>query len=291
MKPTIAIALHGGAGARPGADYSLELVHMRGLIESGRDALRTGRSALNVATDTAAALEASGRYIAGRGSSPNTDGAYELDACVMDGATGRAGAVAALQGFVSPVVVARAVMERSPHVLLVGSGGARFASAQRMNAIANPDDWFTPAGLGEANQLPGCLAHGTVGCVALDERGTMAAATSSGGVFGKMPGRSGDSAIIGAGAWADRNVAISCTGQGEYFICVAAAAQVAHRMRWAGQPLDQATRATLAEVAALGGHGGMIGVDAQGRVSMPFLSSGMKRAALLSDGSISSEVF
>jgi isoaspartyl peptidase/L-asparaginase-like protein (Ntn-hydrolase superfamily) len=175
--------------------------------------------------------------------------------------------------------------------LLVGDGAAQFARALQLVEIPQSDRWFTHACQDEANYLPEASLHGTVGCVARDEQGRLASATSTGGVFGKLPGRSGDTPVIGAGTWADRLVAVSCTGHGEYFIRVAAAVQVAHRMRWAGQSLDESARATLAEIAALGGQGGLIAIDSDGRVAMPFTSTGMKRAASLPDGSIVSFVF
>lgn len=293
--PGFSLALHGGAGARRSRDYAREIAHMRGLVEAARDRLAADGNALDVAVDTAAALEASGLYVAGRGASPNDAGEFELDACLMDGTAGRIGAVAALQGFQSPIRVARAVMERSPHVLLAGEGAARFAVAHGADRIDDPAAWFTRAGRDEANHPPGlaaaALAHGTIGCVVRDADGRLAAATSTGGVFGKLAGRVGDSPIAGAGAWADRAVAISCTGQGEYFVRVAAAAQVAHRMRFAGQTLAAAADAVLAEIAALGGDGGLIAVDAAGHIAMPFVSEGMKRAALLPDGTITAAAF
>lgn len=287
----LSLVVHGGAGAKRGRDYSREIAHMRELVEAGRDRLLAGALALDVAVETTQALEASGLYVAGRGASPNTVGQYELDACLMDGATGRAGSVAALQGFESPIAVARAIMDWTPHVMLAGAGAALFAANNDMTPIVDPDAWFTRAGQGEANHPPGTLAHGTVGCVVRDAEGRLAACTSTGGVFGKLPGRVGDSPLIGAGGWADDRVAVSCTGQGEYFIRIAAAVQLAHRMKFAGESVAQAADAVLAQVRALGGDGGLIAVDRDGNVAMPFVSAGMKRAALTPDGSIVSEAF
>lgn len=287
----LSLVVHGGAGAKRGRDYSREIAHMRGVIEAGRDRLLAGALALDVAEEATAELEASGLYVAGRGASPNVAGRYELDACLMDGHTGRAGSVAALQGFESPVAVARAIMDWTPHVMLAGEGAARFAAAQKLPAIADEGAWFTHAGQDESNHPPGTLAHGTVGCVVRDGEGRLAAATSTGGVFGKLPGRVGDTPIIGAGGWADHGVAVSCTGQGEYFVRVAAAAQLAHRMKFGGQSLTDAAAAVLAEIRALGGEGGLIAVDAEGNVAMPFVSAGMKRAALLPSGEIVSAAF
>ncbi|MES2035021.1 MAG: isoaspartyl peptidase/L-asparaginase [Pseudomonadota bacterium] len=287
----LSLVVHGGAGSQRGRDYSREILHMRELVEAGRDRLLAGALALDVAVETTQALEASGLYVAGRGASPNTVGQYELDACLMDGATGRAGSVAALQGYESPIAVARAIMDWTPHVMLAGEGAARFAANNDMTPIVDPDRWFTRAGQGEANHPPGALAHGTVGCVVRDAEGRLAACTSTGGVFGKLPGRVGDSPLIGAGGWADDTVAVSCTGQGEYFIRIAAAVQLAHRMKFAGESVAAAADAVLAQVRALGGDGGLIAIDKDGNVAMPFVSAGMKRAALMADGSIVSEAF
>jgi isoaspartyl peptidase/L-asparaginase-like protein (Ntn-hydrolase superfamily) len=277
------IVLHGGSGANPDYDYRREIAHMRGLIEAGRDRLRRGDQALDVASDTVAALESSGLYIAGRGASPNLEGEYELDACLMEGTTGRAAGVAALVGIKSPISTARAVMDRTPHVLLAGSGATQFARRQSLAAVEDPDGWYTRACAFEATPP---ATHGTVGCVVRDAAGHLAAATSTGGVFDKLPGRVGDSAIIGAGTWADDLVAVSCTGHGEFFIRAAAAAQIAHRMRFGKQALETAASDVIAEISRKGGMGGLIALDSKGNVAIPFASTGMKRAALLSDGTI-----
>ena len=285
-----ALILHGGAGARRERNYDRETVHMREVVEAMKARLEGGASALDVVVEATAMLEESGLYVAGRGASPNLAGAYELDASLMDGTTRRAGAVAALQGFKSPITAARAVMERTPHVMLAGEGAALFAMDQGLEPIGDEAAWFTHAGQGEDNHPPGTLSHGTVGCCALDTHGRLAAGTSTAGVFGKMPGRVGDTPIPGAGSWADDAVAVSCTGQGEYFIRTAAAAQVSWRLR-SGHDLAGATRVVIDEIGALGGDGGLIALDAAGNIADPFNSQGMKRAWLRPDGEIGVEVF
>jgi len=285
-----ALILHGGAGARRERDYTLEIAHMGEVVAAMKARLDAGASALDVAVEATVLLEDSGLYVAGRGASPNLAGAYELDASLMDGATRKAGAVAALQGFRNPVVAARAVMDRTPHIMLAGEGAALFALDQGLEPIGDPETWFRQAGQGEDNHPPGTLAHGTVGCCVLDREGRLAAATSTAGVFGKMPGRVGDTPIPGAGSWADGRVAVSGTGQGEYFIRVAACAQVSWRVG-AGQTLAEAGRAVIDEIGDMGGDGGLIALDREGNITAPFNSQGMKRAWLTTGGEIGVEVF
>jgi isoaspartyl peptidase/L-asparaginase-like protein (Ntn-hydrolase superfamily) len=285
-----ALILHGGAGARRGVDYDREIAHMREVVEAMKPRLLDGLSAADAAVEAVVMLEDSGLYVAGRGASPNAAGAYELDASLMIGPDRRAGAVAALQGFRNPIRVARAVVEQTPHVMLAGEGAALFAAEHGFEAIADEPSWFTQAGQGDDNHPPGVLAHGTVGCCVLDAHGRLAAATSTAGVFGKMPGRVGDTPIPGAGSWADARVAASATGQGEYFIRVAACAQTAWRVA-AGASLADAARAAIDEVGALGGDGGLIALDAQGNIAAPYNSQGMKRAWLTVEGEVGVDVF
>ena len=285
-----ALILHGGAGARRERNYDAEVVHMRHVVEAMKARLDAGASAVDVAVEAVVMLEDSGLYVAGRGASPNLAGAYELDASLMDGASGKAGAVAALQGFRNPVVAARAVMDRTPHVMLAGEGAGLFAHDQGLEPIGDEEAWFTRAGKGEDNHPPGGLSHGTVGCCVLDSQGRLAAATSTAGVFGKMPGRVGDTPIPAAGTWADEHAAVSCTGQGEYFIRVAAAARTAFGLA-ASQSLADSAQATIDRIGGLGGDGGLIALDREGNIAQPYNSQGMKRAWLTADGEIGVQVF
>lgn len=279
-----AFALHGGAGARSGRDYSVAEYHMRDVTENARDRLASGARALDVVEYAVLQMESSGLYVAGRGSAPNSAGYVELDASIMDGPVSAAGAVSCIRDVVSPISVARRVMEATPHVMLSGAGALAFARAQGFEEVAEPRKYYTlPIGVDEG-EIEG-QAHGTVGAVALDTNGELAAATSTGGTFGKLEGRVGDTPIVGAGTWADSDIAISCTGTGEYFIRTGAALSVACRVR-TGASLSQAIDEVLADVRHLGGDGGIIAVDSMGRVEMIYNSEGMKRASAGSGDSV-----
>jgi L-asparaginase/beta-aspartyl-peptidase (threonine type) len=277
-RKNFSFALHGGAVARTGRDYSIAEYHMRELTENARDRLASGARALDVVEYAVAEMEISGLYVAGRGSAPNSAGYVELDASIMDGPVSAAGSVACIRDVVNPVSVARRVMETTPHVMLSGQGAVAFARAQGFEIVEEPRKYYMlPIGVrkGEIDKQ----MHGTVGAVALDSSGELAAATSTGGTFGKLEGRVGDTPIIGAGTWADNNVAVSCTGTGEYFIRTGAALAVACRVR-SGMSLSQAIEEVLADVRFLGGDGGIIAVDSTGNIEMIYNSEGMKRASV-----------
>lgn len=278
-----AVAMHGGAGVVAGRSYAKAEGYLSLQVCAAATALDTGSAALDVVQAAVEAMEASGLFVAGRGSVPGRLGQIELDACIMDGRTGRAGAVAALQGYPAPVAVARRVMEASQAVLLVSEGAASFAASQGFDRIPGTlatwlrkPDGFDPTDLDDG--------HGTVGAVALDRKGRLAAATSTGGVYGALQGRVGDTPVPGAGVWADSNVAVSCTGQGEAFLRVAAAHDLAVRMRYQGADCIKAADEVLAAVEQAGGDGGLIAVTREGKVVAPFNTDGMKRAWATSDG-------
>lgn len=272
-----ALALHGGAGAIAERIYAREEEHMAALLDRGAAMLADGASAFDVVFAMAQELEVCGLHVAGKGAPPNAEGKWELDAAIMNGATRAAGAVAALQGFISPVAAARAVMQHTPHVLLAGEGAALFAASKNLERVDDPHSYYKPA----ASGLPGA---GTIGAVALDREGRLAAATSTGGTRNKLHGRVGDTPIIGAGCWADDAVAVSCTGIGEYFIRTAAAHDISARIRYQDAPLAEAADAALTAIRNLGGDGGLIAVDRRGNVVTPFTTQGMKRAVATSTG-------
>jgi beta-aspartyl-peptidase (threonine type) len=279
----IALAIHGGAGALPrrkmtpaaSARYKAGLARALG---AGYEVLKAGGKSLDAVCAAVVTLEDSPLFNAGRGACYNSDEKHELDASVMDGATLRAGAVAAVSRIRNPVLAARAVMEKSRHVLLVGRGAERFARQQGL-ALVDESYFHTRSRLTALRKrIEG--HHGTVGAVALDANGNLAAATSTGGYTGKLPGRVGDSPIIGAGNYADDACAVSGTGIGEAFIRGVLAYDVAARMHYRGESLPAAARAAMKKLAGLKADGGLIAVDRRGNIAMPFISEGMYRAAI-----------
>lgn len=283
-----AIALHGGADATPGREYGHVEAHLTELLETATQRLDAGDPALEVVQFAVTALEACGHHIAGKGASPNQDGIWELDAAIMDGSSRAAGAVSALVGYLSPIAVAREVLNEMP-VLLSGVGAAQFAAARGCAMVDDPLAYYDPSV--KEKLPPNAAGHGTVGAVARDKQGRLAAATSTGGLLNKTPGRVGDSPIIGLGTWADESVAVSCTGEGEYFMRVSAASSVAGRVRYGGEALSAAAVGVIEEITALGGTGGLISVDRHGNISAPYNSKGMKRAMANASGLFEVKIF
>jgi L-asparaginase/beta-aspartyl-peptidase (threonine type) len=274
-----AIAVHGGSFQRDG-DYAPQQAFIRAVLEDAQAALAQGKTALDVATEAVCRLEECGLYVAGRGAGPNSAGYFELDAAVMDGATGQAGAVAGLSTFRHPILGARAVMERTPHVLLAGRGAEAFLAEQGLERV--DAGWFRPAPVMEAE-----TSHGTVGAVVLDSKGRLVSAVSTGGTRGKREGRVGDPAIIGASIFAGPDFAVCSTGHGEFFIRNVAAYDVVARCRYGGTPLDRSVHDTLeTRVKPGGGWGGMIALSATGEISMRFASRGMHRGSVSEGGEI-----
>jgi beta-aspartyl-peptidase (threonine type) len=266
---TPVLLVHGGAGNPRGGKVDDEpAVHaaLRDALLSGYELLAGGGAALDAAETAVQELEDCSLFNAGRGSVLNAEGHVEMDAAVMDGESRQAGACAGVVGVRHPVALARAIMEKTPHVLLVGEGARRYAEDAGLD-FEDPD-WFVT----ERERTRADADHGTVGAVALDAEGNLAAATSTGGVRGQLHGRVGDTPVIGAGTWADEQVAVSCTGTGEQFIRAAVAHELSARVRHAGTPL---TGAATAVVEGL--DGGFIALGADGSSAMPFNTGLMYR--------------
>jgi isoaspartyl peptidase/L-asparaginase-like protein (Ntn-hydrolase superfamily) len=281
------VAIHGGAGVlrrdRPGEPH-------RAVLRQALEAACGQASALDAVTAAVLVLEDSPLFNAGRGSCFNAAGEIEMDASIMDGASLRAGGVAAVRRVRNPVLAARAVMEKTRHVLLAGESADQFAGEQGLQ-LERPEYFHTERRLLALRKRQKGY-HGTVGAVALDADGNLAAATSTGGYTGKMPGRVGDSPIVGAGTYADnRACAVSGTGLGEAFMRAAVAHDVCARMLYRNASLAAAARAALASVARLGGDGGLVAVDRRGNVTMPFNSEGMFRASIDRRGKRRVEIF
>ena len=285
--PSPVIALHGGAGVmrrdKPGPQHVA-------VLKQALEAAYAQKTAMDAVTAAVVILEDSPLFNAGRGSCFNADGEIEMDAAVMDGEDLRAGAVAAVRRIRNPVLAARLVMEKTRHVLLAADGAERFASKHGLH-LEDPS-YFATEARRAALQRNLKNHHGTVGAVALDADGNLAAATSTGGYTGKLPGRIGDSPLIGAGTYADnRACAVSGTGLGEAFIRAAVAYDMAARMRYRGVSLAAAASAALRNVKQLGGDGGLIAVDRRGNVALPFNSEGMFRGSIDRRGKTTIAIF
>jgi len=285
------LAVHGGAGHIVPAEFSAERVATarRGLGQSltaGMTVLRDGGSALDAVVAAVLILEDDEQFNAGRGAVLTATGGVEHDAAVADGATRRAGAVTCVSGIRNPVLAARAVLERTPHVLMSGAGAQELARREGLTFM--PTDWFITArrreqltGIPPSSRVESEFTGGTVGAVALDGEGHLAAATSTGGTTGQLAGRVGDTPLVGAGTWADdRSCAVSATGDGEALILSVFAHEVDALVRLAGLSLGAACQRALQEVADRAGTGGCIAVGTDGTVAMPFTSAGMFRGAV-----------
>ncbi|MBF9232908.1 isoaspartyl peptidase/L-asparaginase family protein [Microvirga alba] len=302
------LAIHGGAGTilRSKMTPEREAAYHAGLrrsLEAGRAVLADGGAALDAVTAAVMALEDEPLFNAGRGAVYTSAGKQEMDAAIMDGRDRAAGAIAGICGPRNPILAARAVMEHSGHVFLIGDSALKFCR-ERGLAFEEASYFYTDA---RWNALQETLAmrnsgsedqdesrkHGTVGAVARDRNGHLAAATSTGGMTAKAPGRVGDSPVIGAGTWADNaTCAVSGTGHGEIFIRYAAGHEIASLMRYAGKSLEEASRAVVMDMLApAGGSGGIIAVDHTGAVSLPFNCSGMYRGYVRGDNVLRTAIY
>jgi beta-aspartyl-peptidase (threonine type) len=288
------MAIHGGAGTLPRTEMGSEqeLLYRAGLaasLDAGFAVLQAGGTSLDAVTQAVMALEDNPLFNAGRGAVFTHDGRNELDAAIMNGSTLEAGAICGVTHVRNPIALARAVMEHSDYVMLSGAGAEEFALSRGMELV--PQSYFyTPERFrqlerirsGDAGLSALTISHvGTVGAVAVDAGGKLAAATSTGGMTDKRYNRIGDSPIIGAGTYADdRSCAVSATGHGEMFIRAAVAHDICSRMRFGGRSLKTAVReVVLEELPALRGEGGVVAIDRAGDIVMEFNSEGMFRAS------------
>jgi beta-aspartyl-peptidase (threonine type) len=295
------LAIHGGAGTLPKQEMSTAMeaacrAALRAALLAGKDVLAGGGSALDAVTAAVSELENQDLFNAGKGSVFNAAGEHHLDASIMDGSNGEAGAVAAVQGIKNPVQLAREVMLHSPHVLLTGKGAEEFAATR--NIPHTPESYFFTSRryyqyLLAKQQDEILLDHaqysspkGTVGAVARDVHGNLAAATSTGGMTNKKFGRVGDTPIIGAGTYANNHTcAVSCTGHGEYFIRQVVAYDVHCLMEYKGLSLKEACEYVVHDkLKKTGGEGGLIAISKHGEICLPFNSEGMYRASLNEQG-------
>ena len=302
-----ALVIHGGAGVIDRSALSAEeeeavRADLDRALDAGHALLADGGTALDAVTAAVRVLEESPWFNAGKGAVFNAVGGHELDAAIMEGHTRRAGAVAGVSTVRSPILLSRAVMERSPHVMLAGAGAEKFADDHPDIERVAPD-WFDTDRRREqlekarqreqAGQAALSVTYfGTVGAVALDKHGHIAAATSTGGMTNKRWGRIGDAPIIGSGTWADAGCGVSGTGWGEFYIRSAAAHDICARVAYRGDSLAAASEEVInGIVPKLGGDGGAIALDARGNIAMPFNTSGMYRGWVKPDGSRGTAIF
>ncbi|HOI87394.1 MAG TPA: isoaspartyl peptidase/L-asparaginase [Lentimicrobium sp.] len=292
QQPVWALVIHGGAGnVTPGritpdkqVQYEAKLLEA---LAAGQNVLAGGGTAMDAAIAAVQIMEESPLFNSGKGAVFNADGKNELDASVMDGRTGKAGAVAGVTVIRSPVEAARRVMDSSAHVMLSGRGAEAFAREQGLELV-EPSYFYTDESWQEYMKVKERLEKegrkGTVGAVALDKEGNLAAATSTGGMTFKKYGRIGDSPVIGAGTYAsNESCAVSCTGHGEYFIRNSVAYDVSARMLYLGETVDQAATYIINEkLKSQGGTGGLIALDKNGNISTPFNTPGMFRGFVTS---------
>lgn len=294
------LAIHAGCGAIPKDSLTPEQnaaarQGLRSALQAGYAVLTAGGTALEAVTRAVVELENCPSFNAGYGATFNRAGFHELDASVMDGTTGKAGAIAGAQHIKNPVLAALALLQESDPLLLIGASADAWAEEQGLETVSN--DYFSTefrraalAKMLERERLGTTASateqekHGTVGAVALDIHGHLAAATSTGGYTAKPAGRVGDSPVIGAGTWAsNRTCAVSGTGKGEHFIRTALAHTIHARMLYSGESLDAAAQAAIAAVTDLGGGAGLCAVDAAGNVALPYNTEGMYRGWIRGD--------
>ena len=275
-------------------------------LRAGWEILQHGGSALDATEAAVRVFEEDPLFNAGKGAVFNSAGVNEMDAAIMDGKTLRAGTVANLEHVKHPIALARAVMEKSPHVMMAGPGAEAFAkehaielvdakyffTQERWDALQKVKASEKGANGDKKFYLSDQDLHGTVGAVALDRNGNLAAATSTGGKTGKLPGRVGDTPIIGAGTYANNaTCAVSGTGDGEFFIMATAAHDVSAMMEYRRKTLQEASIAVIDKIAKLGGSGGMIAIDRAGNISLPFNTSGMYRGYVDPNGKFVTEIY
>lgn len=307
-KPRTALVIHGGAGVIErsvlGETEEREVrAALDRALDVGNAVLQKGGSALDAVEAAVVTLEESPHFNAGKGAVFNAEGGHELDASIMEGHTRRAGAVAGVTTVRNPIRLARAVMEHSPHVMLAGAGAEKFADTRR-EIERVPNRWFDTGHrrkqleAAQAKEEAGAAVvekgtyFGTVGAVALDAQGRIAAATSTGGMTNKKWGRVGDSPVIGAGTWADERCGVSGTGWGEFYIRNAVAHDICARVAYRGDSLAAAAEEVVNRIVpAHGGDGGAIALDRDGNIAMPFNTSGMYRGWVRPDGTRGTAIF